>query len=188
MFQSNARSVALAITTAAFFLLSTDTQGGQASAENTGKFSDAAQEPALTYTELEAQIGAYLQYHAEEELLACLRDAKSDPKIRGTHKVGPRLKQLEVQQKRYADFRSIGSGLSPEDRRRIERKIIELHLQQEQHIEFVRGLFANGRATTDQALLDYHSTGCIDGLKNVVEDIRTKREAEQQAEKSAGAP
>ena len=190
MFERNARATAIAVTTAAFCLNPTGAWASadssridSVSAETSAK---AAEERVLSYQELEAQIAAYRQYHAEEELLNCLRDAKSDPEIRGTHKVGPRLKQLEVQQRRYADFRSGDSALGPEDRQRVERKIVELHLQQKKHIEFVRGLFANGRATTDDALLEYHDTGCIDGLESIVKDIRASREATQHPETSAG--
>lgn len=134
-------------------------------------------EANLTYPELEAQISAYKQYHAEEDLLTCLREAKSDPQIRGTHIVGPRLKQLKVKQQLYADFRNETSDLTVEDRRNVELRIVELHLEQTKHIEFVRGLFTNGRTTTNDALLEYHDTGCIGGLQNIVEAIRTGRDA-----------
>ncbi len=180
MFQNNTRATAIATAASVFCLIyagaRADTDSDRVGAESAGTSVEAAAKPALTYTELEAEIAAYRQYHAEEELLACLRAAKSDPGIRGTHKVGPRLKQLEVQQRRYADFRADSrkgrSELSQEDRQRIERKIVELHLEQKKHIEFVRGLFANGLVTTNNALLEYHDTGCIDGLENVVDDIR----------------
>ena len=152
-------------------------QGGVESAETSAK---AAGETRLTYAELEAQIRTYQQDHAEEDLLTCLREAKSDPKIRGTHIVGPRLKQLKVKQRRYADFRDGTSGLTPEDKRQVEIRIIELHMEQKEHIEFTRGLFENGHATTNNALLEYHDTGCIAGLENVVEDIRNEREGTAQ--------
>ena len=118
-----------------------------------------------------------MQYHAEEELLACLREAKSDPEIRGTHMVGPRLKQLQVKQRRYAAFRDGTSKLTQEDKRQVEIRIIKLHMEQKEHIEFTRGLFENGRVTTNNALLEYHDTGCIAGLEKIVEDIRNQREA-----------
>ena len=149
---------------------------GNASADPAGS-RGGDEESGLTYPELEARIEAYKQYHAEEELLACLREAKSDPGIRGTHMVGPRLKQLEVKQRLYADFRNGASELTPEDRRSVELNIVALHLERTKHIEFVRGLFANGRATTDSALLEYHDTGCISGLKTVVEAIKKNRGA-----------
>ena len=143
----------------------------------TGASTKAPAEASLTYPELEAQIRAYKQYHAEEDLLTCLREAKSDPQIRGTHIVGPRLKQLRVKQQLYADFRKGTADLSVEDRRNVELRIVELHLEQTKHIDFVRGLFANGRVTTNDALLEYHDTRCIGGLENVVEAIMAGREA-----------
>ena len=172
-------ATAIAITSAVFGTVSTNAAPGsnQGGAESAGTSTKATGETGLTYPELEAQIGAYMQYHAEEDLLACLRQAKSDPEIRGTHMVGPRLKQLKVKQRRYADFRDGTSRLTPEDRRRVEIRIIELHLEQKEHIEFTRGLFENGRMTTNNALLEYHDTGCIAGLEKIVEDIRNKREA-----------
>ncbi len=174
-----ATAIAVAITSAIFGAVSTNAAPGnnQGGAESAGISTKATGEAGLTYPELEAQIGAYMQYHAEEELLACLREAKSDPEIRGTHMVGPRLKQLKVKQRRYADFRDGTSMLTPEDKRQVEIRIIELHLEQKEHIEFTRGLFENGRATTNNALLEYHDTGCITGLEKIVEDIRNKREA-----------
>ncbi len=144
--------------------------------------AEAAAGVGLTYPELEARVEAYRQYHAEEDLLACLREAKSEPQIRGTHLVGPRLKQLAVAQELYADFRTGNPDLTPEDRRRVERKIVALRLEQQKHIEFARGLFANGGATTNEALLEYHDTGCIGGLRSIVEEIRQARETTAQPE------
>ncbi|MEO1245319.1 MAG: hypothetical protein AAFX56_06490 [Pseudomonadota bacterium] len=176
-------ATAIAISNAAVCAVSANAWASPDSNQgDAGTATQAAGDTNLTYAELEAQIDAYQQYHAEEELLACLREAKSDPQIRGTHMAGPRLKQLEVKQRRYADARNGGAELTPEDRRQVERRIVELHLQQEKHIEFVRGLFANGRVTTNNALLEYHDTGCIEGLESVVEDIRASREATPQAE------
>ena len=181
MAKRNARvaATAIVITSAVFGAVSTNAApaSNQGGAEDAGTSTKAAGEAGLSYPELEAQVRAYKQYHAEEELLACLREAKSDPAIRGTHMVGPRLKQLKVKQRRYADFRDGTSGLTPEDRRRVEIRIIKLHLEQKEHIEFTRGLFENGRMTTNNALLEYHDTGCITGLEKIVEDIRNKREA-----------
>ncbi len=134
------------------------------------------------YADLQAEIRDYYQYHAEEELLDCLRNAKSDPDIRGTHKVGPRLKYLRVKQARYADFRDSTPDISAEDQRQAEVQIVELHMQQKKHIEHTRGLFDNGRETTNNALIEYHDTGCITGLEEIVEDIRTETQAAAQSE------
>jgi len=181
MFETRNLAAATALATAAFWLASPDAlanpESGRVGAESMDTAGNASDASSLTYPELEAQVAEYRQYHAEEDLLTCLRKAKSDPEIRGTHKVGPRLKQLAVQQRRYAEFREADPGLGTEERRRVERKIIELHQQQRKHIEFVRGLFANGVATTDSALLEYHDTGCIRGLESIVEDIQKSRES-----------
>lgn len=174
-------AAAVAMTSALFGTFSASVWAGpdddRGGAENGGMTGKDTGEASRTYAELEAQIGAYRQYHAEEDLLACLREAKSDPRITGTHVVGPRLKQLTVKQALYADFRNDTPDLTPEHKRRVEREIVELHLKQRKHIEFARGLFTNGLATTNEALLEYHDTGCIGGLTGVVEEIRKTREA-----------
>lgn len=189
MFQRNPQATSMAIvaiTAAAVCLVSAgawaDTDSGGLGAESAATSTETVGETSLSYRELEAQIKAYRQYHAEEELLTCLREAKSDPEIRGTHKVGPRLKQLNVQQKLYAELRNNAARLTPQERQSVEQKIVELHLAQKKHIEFVSDLFANGRATTNNALLEYHDTGCIGGLENIVEEIRTSEIATQQPE------
>lgn len=170
---------AIAIASVAVGAVSTSAWGepddGRGNAEGIDTSTIAIAKAGLTYPELEAEIGAYRQYHAEEELLVCLREAKSDPEIRGTHMVGPRLKQLKVKQRRYAEFRNDASNLTPEERRQVEIRIVELHLEQTKHIEFARGLFANGRVTTNDALLEYHDTGCIGGLESIASDIRAGR-------------
>ena len=91
--------------------------------------------------------------------------------------VGPRLKYLKVKQQRYAEFRDSTPNISPEDKRQAEVQIIELHMQQKKHIEHTRGLFDNGRETTNNALIEYHDTGCITGLEEIVEDIRKEVQA-----------
>lgn len=123
----------------------------------------------LTYAEFQAEIRAYMHYHAEEALLACLREATSDPGLRGAQLVGPGLKYLKVKQKRYADFRDQAADLSPDDKKQVEVRIIELHLEQKKHIDWARGLYEE---TTNKALVEYHETGCISGLDDVVREIR----------------
>ena len=177
---SGVRVIATAIATTMAFSISANTwadpESKQIAAETTEASTQVAEDTSLTLADLEAQLKAYYQYHAEEELLDCLRDAKSDPTIRGTHLVGPRLKYLKVKHERYADFRDDTADLSSDDKRQVEVRIIELHMAQNEHIEHARGLFENGRTTTDKALIEYHDTGCIRGLEKIVEDIRNERQ------------
>lgn len=141
---------------------------GQDGEQNATKLS------AAKLIEFEAELRDYYHYHAEAELLDCLRDAKSDPSIRGTHVVGPGLKYINVRQKRYADFRNAATGLPEDDLKQIEVKIIELHIDREKHIDHARGLYPE---TTDKALLDYHETWCISGLDDIVAEVNEKRDA-----------
>lgn len=143
-----------------------------------------AQRPPQSLADFEAQLRNYYQYHAEADLLACLREATPDPDLRGTHVVGPRLKYLEVKQQRYADFRRTTQALPEEERQQVEVRIIELFMARQAHIEWARELHPD---TTNAALLAYHETGCIAGLEETVAQIgQSQSAAEGEAAPSEG--